>query len=180
MRLTRARAGCIILAYTCLLAPSVPGSELENWQESMLRNLCEKYLGESPPTEANRELQVSWLDRLHRRVGLQLAENGLAGVPAEEVAMLALLHTRFTKETASAAPVSAPATPTTDTDNSPRLDPGQMDQQPASGTVQVADLGKGQEGLRQGIERLSELPLSERMVVSRIGVYRRRAFFPRF
>jgi len=166
MLFTRARARCIILACTCLLAPSAPASELENWQESMLESLCEKYLGESPTAEANRELQASWLDRVHRRVGIRLAEEGLSGAPAEEIAMLALLHTRLTKEPASPTPVTAPPTPTTGTEDAPSRDPVQADQPPAAGAAEIADLGKGQEGLRQGIERLSELPLSERMVVT--------------
>lgn len=95
------------------------------------------------------------LEELARRIGARMASGGTTGVEARDVATLALLVARKT-ELPSAPPAPAPVpTPAPQPSAAPAV---------VSPTESRADIGKGVEGILQGIERLRELPASQRFV----------------
>ncbi len=139
---------------------------LNQWQSDALEEICLKYLGESPSEAGTGADRVAWIDRLSKRIGDRLAKSGIAGVPAEDVALLALLQAKAGGRTG--APPTASDTVAAEEESTLPLpgDERANDDGEHFGEESLADVGKGQEGLRQGIEKLRELPISERMVVT--------------
>lgn len=141
-----------VVSLAGLAGPLLWGAEQrEPWQEQVLAQLCEKYLGAAPSAQ---EDQAARLERLSRMIGERLATGGAAATPAEDVAALALLLAR------GGSPAQAPST-------APEpLPPSAEAAKPKVGGEEYSDIGKGQEGFIQAVERLAELPISERMVMT--------------
>lgn len=144
-----------------VLAGSLSGQTRVEWRIAALAELCEKYVGGNANDVAAQPRQ--WLEKLASAVGERLSKMGTGGVPAEDLAAVAMLIAQQsagkigapeTKVAAAEAPKPAPPPP---------ADP-QVKNQVGAGTL--ADIGKGQEGMRQGIDRLAKLPLSERLVIT--------------
>ncbi len=147
----------ILLLPVC--AAILAAGSLESWQATVLQELSVRYLGPGPEPGAGPEAARRWMDRLAKAIGARLADGGISAIPAEDLAAFAMLHARL--NTALELPEeSAEAGP-------PPAEPGVPAPLPArTGEEHIEDIGKGQEGLRQGVEQLRELPLSERMVVT--------------
>ncbi len=96
------------------------------------------------------------LDELARRIGEKMSTAG-AGVEAKDIAVLALLLASRTGAATPSPPRPVPAQPQPVT-------PTAAPPPPSSPTVQSSDLSKGLEGFLQGIERLQDLPASQRFV----------------
>lgn len=155
-RLARAGLWCCCLS---LPAPILQASEPAGWEEKLLRELYLKYLGvpASPETAQAR----AQLDQLSSEIGQRLTRLGVEGVPAQDLALLALLQARTEKAPVEEKPeiiageVGSPSAMKTASPLS-ESPPGERPQ----------DITKGDEGIRQGLERLAELPLSERLVIT--------------
>lgn len=152
------------LAWLSVLAYSE--NRIRPWEEDVLRDLCAKYLEASPQIEAGAEELSAWLERLTRRIGRRLAESGLQGAPAEDVAILALLQAgakspTFSTSHKTVGPVerhgSTPV-PGSQEEAEPNL--------PEGDGAQYSDVGKGEEGYVQAVERFAELPVSEKLVMT--------------
>ena len=105
---------------------------------------------------------AEWLQRLTREMGRRLAESGSGGVPAQDLALLALLQARrFPQGEAASVEAAAAAIPGQDGTIS-----RQSARKPTDETEQVETVSKGEEGLRQALEQFSELLLSERLVMT--------------
>jgi hypothetical protein len=117
-------------------------------------DLCARYASGANCQEA---AGATILEQVAASVGVRLSSSGTAGVPAEDVAKLALLLARRGEGPQRPAAAKASVSPAA---------PGQG--QPAAPPVEteIGDLGKGEEGFRQGIEQLRELPPSERFVIT--------------
>ena len=130
------------------------------WQLSVINQLCRIYGDARLQSPAESDPQ-GCLRQIATEIGRRLAAAGPAGVPAEDVAALALLLSR--SAASGPAPVLAQAT----SPGTAREPVAQLQRtEPDDPEIQLSDIGKGQEGYRQGVERLSELPVSERMVVT--------------
>ncbi|MBI4463328.1 MAG: carbohydrate porin [Acidobacteria bacterium] len=133
---------------------------LESWQRQLLDTLCEQYLGTLPPKPASESMNQEWLRRLAGKMGEQLASQGLERASAKDLAALALL---LAQVQSSAEPSSMNPTPP----------PGfsfsfgpQREQMPPPPPPQAGDVLKGQEGIRQAQEKLAQLPITERLVLT--------------
>ena len=149
---------------------SASAAALGPWQQDLLASLCGKYLNAVSPARAAATEQAR-LDALVRALGERLAQGGLSAVPAEDLAAAALLQSTLsrTAETPSlpaangvvrnaslqVASAASPAAPQQLPTAAPAQDP-----------MEASDYTKGQEGIRQAQERLAELPLTERLVLT--------------
>jgi len=138
------------LLIVLLLVFGGQAAELEVWQTKALDDLCSRYAVAQDGVEDLRER----LDQVAVKLGAKLAAAGLASVPAEDLAMLALLDARL----ARAFPPASGAAPAAPEPPAPQAMP----------TAQAAssDLRRGEEGLRRAQEELAKLPLSERLVIT--------------
>jgi hypothetical protein len=147
-----------------LSAQPVPDG-VKPWQGEVFRDLCSKYLEGAPSDAADAEERAAWLDRLTRHIGQRLAASGLEGASAEDIAILALLQTQPILPLASADPrLSIPPQPEPLNSTDDSRGGGEEGKEPD--TVQYSDISKGEEGYLQAVDRLAELPVSERLVMT--------------
>ncbi len=133
------------------LAAGLSAAEQDAWERDAFIRLCTKYLGATPQEGASNS---EWLDRLLRQIGERLAASGTTGAPAEDIALAALLQARAPAAAAKPMePASGPQPSKT----------GVREEQPIR---QQSDISRGQEGIRQAQERLAELPIAERLVLT--------------
>ncbi len=160
MRRSLFPVGLVAISLAQWAGPSrVRAQTPEAWPGQVLGRLCQSYLGAAPaPGEA--EAGGVWLERLSRAIGERLAAGGTAAPPAKDVAALALLLARG--HSSSPAPPEAPSPPAA----SAPPPPPAREAKPVTGEDQFSDISKGQEGFVQGVERLAELPISERLVMT--------------
>lgn len=146
------------------LNAAMPASA-EAWREDLVAQLCETY---GPlPNVSTREC----LDLAASEIGRRLAQDGPRGVPAKDIAVLALLLAeRPQAAMSSSKDEEAARTPRAaqnqELGQAVAGEAPQEAQDEQVGESAVTDIGKGQEGYLQGVERLSQMPLTERMVVT--------------
>jgi hypothetical protein len=180
--LLRIRIACYWAAMVAILVILSTGgfAATQSWEPKALDKLCTKYLGASPPSSAGPAEERQWLDRLTRQIGAELEKSGEEGVPREDLALLALLQARMavarsnpaeaaqqpgppsqppTSVAAEQSPGSAQALQTAKRAESAKSDP-------QTSAQRMANIEKGQEGIRQAEEQLAKLPLSQRMVIT--------------
>ena len=168
----------LILANLC----PVRADADHGWESQFAMRLCQKYVEACPQDESEMERE-ELLERIATSLGGVLASSGTSAVPSEDIAVLALLlsrqdkegHSRFgdrsmTSPIPQAAESLAPQVeigPLAPDDAvqgaDPQLVPAVLGVVEDSG---FSDIGKGQEGFLQGVERLARLPVSERMVIT--------------
>jgi len=158
--------GCVAVWGTFHLWAFGQPEEPHAWQYRLLVELCAKY-AVSPAADRAASTLV---ERLATTIGQRLAAAGSEGVPAEDLAKLALLLIQRNELSAfrerhpvSASTAGPPVLPSAGTAT---YAPGQEPPQKPAPEKAIGDLQKGQEGFRQGVERLSELPFSERFVIT--------------
>lgn len=134
------------------------------WQQRALAHLCTKYLSASSPTFAVSGVKGCSLQNLLPVVGKRLAQSGSRGVPAEDLAMVALLEARQEGSPTPSTQTVAPSTPQSLGGTKSR--PQTVTRRVASTGRANGDVEKGEEGIRQAIERLSTLPVSTRLVTN--------------
>jgi len=166
----KGRAGIALVALAvCILAPNRAYAAARSWEAMALKNLCIKYLKAGPAATASPADRSKWLDRLTRRIGAELEKSGEGGVPAEDLAMLALLQARMAASRQgspeSTLQSSAVAAQKTNSAQTPQVATIAANGTPAS-QHRMANIEKGQEGIRQAEEQLAKLPLSQRMVIT--------------
>lgn len=143
----------------------------EAWRGDLVQQFCKTYLN---PPEASAD---ECLDLAASEIGRRLAEGGADGVPAKDVAVLALLLAERPQPAAASSPNQSAERTARDGESKEQAQDGEQAQAAAArdpqeeeeeqlGEDAFTDIGKGQEGYRQGVERLSQLPLTERMVVT--------------
>lgn len=175
MRFFSAGIGLVLAASICSAA------QLEQWQQKALGDLCQRYLAGPPATGEPAAPAHELLDRLSRRIGRQLSAGGLASVPAQDIAMLALLHARLADRatapspepmttsgltavrTQPPAPLNTPAV-ARETNGQPAGRSSRSPEPPGEG--QQGDIQKGEEGYIQAVERLASMPVGERLVMT--------------
>lgn len=149
------------------LSAATPASG-EAWRGDLVQGLCQTYLG---PPEASAG---ACLDLAASEIGRRLAEGGADGVPAKDIAVLALLLADR-PQPAEASPPDEDARRTAQAGQDGEQGQqaqvvegakAQESEDAQLGESAFTDIGKGQEGYRQGVDRLSRMPLSERMVVT--------------
>ncbi len=131
----------------------------EEWPASALAGLSVKYLAQKPPAEVRGEQAARWIGRVFEEVGRRLSEGDPDGVPAEDVALASWLYAR------SGASHSVPLQP----DEASRAGDDDLlgrAPTPSEGQLYVSDIGKGDEGFRQGVESLADRPIGERLVMT--------------
>jgi len=211
----------------------IPAAQCESpapsWERHVLTGLARKYLDQNGSAQPAVPGFRPQLDRLARQIGQRLSRQGLDAVPAEDLALLALLEARLNRSTAGEAsgtqvpagrllaaglesreraaappaghpggttpsgreqdpaarqpqePSQASPGPTAASDqpSTAQRSPGQprdeqnggQDAAPAGPSEQqdpgrFSDIAKGDEGFRQGVEQLAELPITERLVMT--------------
>lgn len=151
-----------VTSFVCLFYPIVLAAAQESvddppWSIPLLERLCQSY-AESWYHAAPADELSGCLDHIATELGERLSTSGSSGVPAADLAALALLMTRRDSD----AHISAP--PIADGPQAPfELS---ANEEGEGEPEQLSDVGKGQEGFAQGVEQLTSLPLSERMVVT--------------
>lgn len=134
----------ITISLSLVFLTHVLPAQTLDWESEQLQQLGRRYT-EGPGGAS--------LDAIAAAMGERLASGGSGGVPAEDLATLALLVARQAAQ-------GEPEVP-------PTVTPAPVIESPEDGDdLQVTDLSKGEEGVAQAIERLRELPLSERLVVT--------------
>lgn len=153
---------------TILAAPA--WLQAQSWETVMLQGLETKYLGAQPQVGDAVSLRAR-LDEVARAVGERLKHGGTSAVPAEDLGLLALLEARLSQETNTpcGTPANSPVSFRTKTSggNDPTVArAASRAAQPSLPAQRAHEIEKGEEGIRAGIEQLSRLPLSERMVIN--------------
>lgn len=155
-----AASGFLVLlhAHGAYAAPQSTDEPL--WSATLLDQLCRTY-GQGASRPSQDPAPNTCLDQVATEIGRQLSINGAAGVPVQDVAALALLLSQSGLRGGAFA--SATADPRA---QSPADDRGSDRTRSQLEAEPLSDIGKGQEGFAQGVDRLTDLPLSERMVVT--------------
>ena len=167
--LRMARVPLICLVFGLAASGQTGGST--GWRDSLIADLCARYAACGPGDQT----APTRLDALAVAIGNRLTTAGAQGVPAEDVAKLALLLAQSSSP--SAADIRPPDSPRTTppgdgrTAALPNAGPTPAASGPAQAVAvgpatEITDMSKGQEGFRQGIEKLRELPTSERFVIT--------------
>jgi len=171
--LRRARAFLIPLAFSLALAHAQPVAPVERgWPEAALNGLSEKYLREKPPEGMQGGEATRWIGRLFQEIGGRLAEEGSAAFPAEDIALASWLYARSAaQETGFSAVVGAGAARASDKPGESRAPPSSVPAPsggalPTGAAIESGDISKGDEGFRQGVEGLAELPIGERLLMT--------------
>jgi hypothetical protein len=162
----------ILLTFLPTLGDAQQPTKLEReWSATALSSLSQKYLQEEPPEGAQPDETSRWIGRLFQEIGRRLAEQGGVAAPAEDIALASWLYA--TRGTAQGAPSPDGARATTAPDGSDDSQAQHRGAQPPStgaqatgNTVASSDMAKGDEGFRQGVEELAELPIGERLVMT--------------
>ena len=162
----RKRWPCFVLATALPWLPQAAAGAEELWERRALLELGKKYLGEAAPAPGSEEPPQARLESVARRIGERLASAGAEGAPAEDVAMLALLLARQNAHRAQPRAPEPPRPPAVAPSQTAGVRPPEQPAAPEPPVQPLSDIGKGQEGFRQGIRRLRELPLSERLVIT--------------
>lgn len=141
------------------LSAASEGGEEAAWSAPVLDQLCRTYAEDWYDRSA--QTATGCVEAIGREIGERLVSFGPSGVSSRDLALFALLVSQAGDETTDPA--------------LPRPEAVRAVSQPSAGSEatgeepvpeQLSDIGKGQEGFAQGVERLSALPLSERMVVT--------------
>lgn len=173
--------GALLLA----LAGSARGEGADDWEARLFSALCAKYASNCPAGALKQPERNEWLEQVAVSLGRKLATEGTSAVDTRDIASVALLLSRKDQPALSrdaSEPAARAAAPqATDTGSGQKVsavsqqaaqqEPSQQQQPREPGAPQAAeqpfaDIGKGQEGFVQGVDRLSELPVSERMVIT--------------
>jgi len=155
------RRMAVVVCVATILAGTLSGQSRSDWRITALAELCARYVGGKESVVASRSDE--WLEKLTAAVGERLAAKGTTGVPAEDLAAVAMLVAERTSRQ-----ISSPERVATGREMATKAVTAQPDgrRRTQAGAGTLADIGKGQEGLRQGIERLAEMPVTERLVIT--------------
>lgn len=171
-----------VVGLTLACVCPVRADPVHEWESQLTERLCQKYV-EACPQDGSEMEREDFLERIATSLGGVLASSGTSAVPSEDIAVLALLLSRQDKVEQSSIrdrSVSSPVRQATKPP-SPQAEIGPLAaDDPAQGAdpqlipavpdvvdySEFSDIGKGQEGFLQGVERLAGLPVSERMVIT--------------
>lgn len=174
----------LVSALALALSIPVSGQKADQWELEMLHRLCGAYVESCVDEDASGMQQTRRLEQVALSLGRRLASSGTSAVPAEDIATLALLLSRRTETSGALAAgkpnenlLAADARSAQDSQQRGSSVPvGQAEQRssPASSSGAIdagqdtgfADISKGEEGFRQGVERLTDLPITERVVMT--------------
>jgi hypothetical protein len=166
----------LLLACSLALGQAQPAAAPEkDWPETALQELSRKYLHENPPADTSREESTRWMGRLFQEIGRRLAQDGAAALPAQDVALASWLYARgaasetadVTAASASTGAAAGPGKPGSSQPQTATVPASAAGAGPSGGAgPPSSDIGKGDEGFRQGVEQLADLPVTERLVMT--------------
>lgn len=171
-----------IVALTLAIVCPVWADSDRGWESQLAKRLCQKYVESCSHDESEMDRE-EFLEHIATSLGNVLASSGTAAVPSEDLAVLSLLLSRQHRDGQSRIrdksansqihEATKPPSPQVETGSLAPDDAAQgADSQSTLAVPDVvansefSDIGKGQEGFIQGVERLARLPVSERMVIT--------------
>ncbi len=135
--------------------------EMDAWETQALLDLCGKYVA-TCPADSPLKLPEDLLEKVAVSLGTRIAAEGISKVETQDIATLALLLARLRTADSGKSRVQPPQP----SKPSPSLAPAAAGRSQHPTDKAFADVQKGQEGFAQGVERLGERAVSDRMVIT--------------
>ncbi len=149
--------------------PSALAQNLEPWQRIALDELAQRYV--TPGSAADLQDQHAKLEATLRAMGERLAVGGSGAVSTKDLALITLLRVELSREedTSVAAASTGTQSATSPAQGQASVPVTTYPPSTRSGAAeqrQIADLGRGLEGIRQAQDALAEMPVGQRLVIT--------------